>query len=121
MNQAGEQEDLKAFVMDNWAPTLQAAFGEQWREQLEAEVSDSGRLRDGILVPSHVFEGLLPKSLIIADPGQAGEASSSASGHNVAANRRSPAFDGGSVEVNGCATAWHSWQLSSAQLSFPAT
>ena len=88
--------------MDNWAPTLQAAFGEQWREQFQAEVSDGGRLRDGILVPSHVFEGLLPKSLIIPDPQGTGEASTSNSGaamtHGLA-GRRSHAFDVGSVEV----------------------
>lgn len=49
------QEDLKAFLMDNWAPQLQAAFGNQWREHFQAEAGDAE--------DSLIFQGLLPKDL----------------------------------------------------------
>lgn len=58
------QEDLKELMMDHWAPALQAALGDQWRDHFQAELSAEALRADG---PPHVFEGLLPTSLVIPD------------------------------------------------------
>lgn len=44
------QEDLKAFLMDNWAPALQAAFGDGWQERFAAETGCEGELPEGLLL-----------------------------------------------------------------------
>ena len=61
----GAQEELEEFVMDNWAPALQATFGDQWREHLQAELSASEFRAAGneASTSGHAFDSLLPKPL----------------------------------------------------------
>ena len=59
--------------MDNWAPALQATFGDQWREHLQTELAASEYRAAGneASTSSHAFGSLLPKPL--EEPGH-GEA-----------------------------------------------
>ena len=51
--------------MDNWAPALQATFGDQWREHLQTELSASEYRAAGneASTSGHAFDSLLPKPL----------------------------------------------------------
>jgi len=52
---------MKAFVMENWSPALQAAFGDHWREHFQPK-ADAGRGDgQGGASSSHLFEGLVSR------------------------------------------------------------
>jgi len=46
---------MKAFVMENWSPALQAAFGDHWREHFQPK-ADAGGGQAGAS-SSNLFEG----------------------------------------------------------------
>ncbi len=56
------QEDMRSFVLNNWSPALQAAFGDHWREHFQSKAQPSRSDDDSGASSSHVFEGLLPRS-----------------------------------------------------------
>ena len=61
------QEDMRSFVLNNWSPALQAAFGEHWREHFQARPQHSRSDDDSGASSSHVFEGLLPRSTAVLE------------------------------------------------------
>jgi hypothetical protein len=55
------QEDMKAFVMENWSPALQAAFGDDWREHFQPKADAVRGDAQGGASSSHLFEGLVSR------------------------------------------------------------
>ena len=66
------QEDMKSFVLNNWSPALQAAFGDHWREHFQSKPQHARSDDDSGASSSHVFEGFLPMSPAILEdaPGE---------------------------------------------------
>lgn len=65
------QEDMRSFVLNNWSPALQAAFGDHWREHFQSKPQTCRSDDDSGASSSHVFEGLLPRApAILEDPNE---------------------------------------------------
>lgn len=63
---------MKSFVLNNWSPALQAAFGDHWREHFQAKSQNTRSDDDSGASSSHVFEGLL-RSPTLVEEAQCGE------------------------------------------------
>lgn len=59
---------MRSFVLNNWSPALQAAFGDHWRDHFQPKAQHHPHSEDNSgASSSHVFDSLLPKPSAIIE------------------------------------------------------
>ena len=62
------QADMRSFVLNNWSPALQAAFGDHWRDHFQPKTQHNSRSDDDSgASSSHIFDNLLPRSSAVIE------------------------------------------------------